>query len=274
MNQYPTLAFIGTGNMSRAIIGGLLANGYPADQIWATARNVDKLQDLADQGVKITADNKAAVSASELTVLSVKPQMMQALTEELAETIQQVKPLVMSVAAGITVEAFERWLGQDTAIVRCMPNTPSLVMKGASGLFANPQVTEQQKQIATQVMQAAGIAVWVDAEKDIDAVIAVSGSGPAYYFLMMEAMIDAGVKQGLSPEVASQLVLQTALGAAEMASASEHDPAELRRRVTSPNGTTEQAINSFEASGLRNTVAVAMDACSHRAAELAEELCK
>lgn len=274
MSQYPTLAFIGTGNMSRAIIGGLLANDYPAERIWATARNTDKLQDLAAQGVQVSSDNNAAVAASDLTVLSVKPQMMKELCATLVDTVKQHQPLIMSVAAGITVDAFERWLGADVALVRCMPNTPSLVMKGASGLFANANASAEQQQMAEQVMQATGITVWVEQEQHIDAVIAVSGSGPAYYFLMMEAMIEAGEKQGLSRDVATNLALQTALGAAEMAKASEHDPAELRRRVTSPNGTTEQAINYFENAGLRDIVSGAMTACSDRAAVMAEELCK
>ncbi|MBY4676415.1 pyrroline-5-carboxylate reductase [Marinobacterium arenosum] len=274
MSNYPTLAFIGAGNMARAIIGGLLANGYPAANIWASEPDSEKLQDLAAQGLQVTSDNNAAVAAAELVVLAVKPQVMKAVTGDMAAAVQAGQPLVVSVAAGIPAESLDRWLGGNCAIVRCMPNTPALVGKGASGLYANDRVSAEQRALAERVMQATGIALWVDEEAQLDAVTAVSGSGPAYYFLVMEAMIQAGVKLGLSEAVSRQLTLQTALGAAEMASASEVLPDELRRRVTSPKGTTEQAILSFEADGLRDIFMQAMQACSDRSVEMAEQLGK
>jgi len=272
VTDFPTLAFIGAGNMARAIIGGLLANGYPAAQIWASEPDVSRLADLAGQGLQTTSDNNAAVAAADAVILAVKPQVMKQVVTPMADAVQAKQPLIISVAAGISAESLCSWLGGDVALVRCMPNTPALVQQGASGLFANDQVSDVQRSQAEQVMQATGIALWVNSEAELDAVTAVSGSGPAYYFLVMEAMIEAGMKLGLSEEVATQLTLQTAQGAATMAAASEFPPAELRRRVTSPNGTTERAINSYEDAGLRQIFMDGMQACSDRSEELGREL--
>ncbi len=273
MSQQPVVAFIGAGNMARAIIGGLLENGFAPQNIWAAEPESARLDDLAAQGLNTTTDNQAAVAAADLVVLAVKPQIMQAVAADLATTARQHQPLFVSIAAGISLEALDRWLGGDAAVVRCMPNTPALVQTGASGLFANARVSELQREQATQVLQAVGIALWVQHEAELDAVTAVSGSGPAYYFLMMEAMTAAGVKLGLSESTARDLTLQTALGAARMASSSDVDAAELRRRVTSPKGTTEQAIKTFQAQGLEAIVEQAMTACRDRAIEMADELC-
>lgn len=270
----PTIAFIGTGNMARAILEGLLSNGYPAQSIWATRRQVKRLDDLQNQGVNTTDDNAQAVSAADIIVMSVKPQMMRETLAGLEEPIQQGKPLVISVAAGIDVAALERWAGGDVAVIRAMPNTPSLLKRGACGLFANSKVSQSQQNIADQIMSAVGITLWCDTEAGIDQVIAVSGSGPAYFFLMMEKMIDAGIKMGLDANSARELTLQTALGAAEMAKQTGIEPAELRRRVTSPGGTTEQAIMSFERDALGDTVSRAMNACRDRAVEMTHLLCK
>ena len=168
----------------------------------------------------------------------------------------------------------DQWLGGNTSIVRCMPNTPSLVQTGASGLFANPHVKTEQKQQAETILKATGITLWVEEETQLDAVTAVSGSGPAYFFLVMESMIDAGKKLGLTEETATQLTLQTALGAAKMAQSSDVAPDELRRRVTSPNGTTEQAILKFIDGDLPELFDKAMKACNDRSEELAVELGK
>jgi pyrroline-5-carboxylate reductase len=271
--EYPVLAFIGAGNMAQAIMGGLIAQGYPPERIWGTGRDQSRLDAVRDRwGIQVSTDNQHAVQAAQVVVLSVKPQMMQALARSLAETVQQSKPLVISVAAGISAASLERWLGGRVALVRCMPNTPSLVQCGASGLFANPQVSQEQRRQAEQLLAAVGIALWVETEALIDAVIAVSGSGPAYYFMLMESMIAAGEAQGLSREVSTQLTLQTALGAAKMALASDVEPAELRRRVCSPNGTTEQAVLRFEQGGLSALVAEAMGACADRGRAMAVEL--
>ena len=267
--QINNIVFIGAGNMAGAIIGGLLQQDYQAEQITACAPSMNNLTPLQQQfGILTSHDNSRAAKA-DVIVLSVKPQMLKQVALELEPHLAH-KPLIISVAAGITSSSLEQWLGQDQAIVRSMPNTPSLVGVGASGLFANSNCSAQHKLWAEQISAAVGIVQWLDDENLIDAVIAVSGSGPAYFFLAMEAMIEEGVKQGLSPETAQQLTLQTALGAATLAQQSEVDVAELRRRVTSPGGTTEQAINYFESNGLRQLFAQAMQACSNRAREMAK----
>ncbi|KAA0874339.1 pyrroline-5-carboxylate reductase [Nitrincola tapanii] len=268
------IAFIGAGNMARAIIGGLLAQGLPAQQIIACEPDLERLRDLEAQGIQIRSDNASAVRQADLVILAVKPQIMRDVCTPLRAAAAEKHPVFLSVAAGIRIQALADWLGADLALVRSMPNTPALVGKGACGLFANAQVTEQQKQEISQVMQATGLTLWVDKEDELDAVTAVSGSGPAYFFLMMEAMIAAGERLGLSPDTAKALTLQTAAGAAEMALQSEWDPAELRRRVTSPKGTTEQAILCFQQGGFSPLVDQALQACHQRAVELADELGK
>lgn len=270
----PTIAFIGTGNMARAILEGLLSDGYPAASIWATRRQVEMLSDLTVAGVNTTSDNSAAIAAADVVVMSVKPQMMRETLEQLAPALQAKKPLLISVAAGIDAAALERWAGGELAVIRSMPNTPSLLKRGACGLFANPQVSAAQRELADKIMGAVGITLWCETESGIDRVIAVSGSGPAYFFLMMEKMIEAGIQLGLDEQSATELTLQTALGAAEMAKQTGVEPAELRRRVTSPGGTTEQAILSFERDQLGSTVERAMTACRDRAIEMTQTLCK
>lgn len=271
--QTAKLAFLGAGNMSGSIIGGLLAKGVPAQHITATRRSEERLTELKNQfGILTSSDNAAIVATSDVIVLGVKPQMMQDLCKEIREQVQLTQPLVVSVAAGLTSETIERWLGGNVAIVRTMPNTPSLLGCGAAGLFANNKVTDAQKVLAEQLMQAVGLALWVDAEEQMDAVTAVSGSGPAYFFLAIEALQKAGESVGLSAEVAEKLAIQTALGAARMASESEHDAAELRRRVTSPGGTTEQALNTFNDGGFVELYEKAVKAAANRGKELAQLL--
>ncbi|MFY0678154.1 MAG: pyrroline-5-carboxylate reductase [Neptuniibacter sp.] len=274
MSTNPTLAFIGAGNMARAIIGGLITNGYPAENIWASEPDTSKLLDLKDQGLKTTGNNNEAVAAADIVILAIKPQVLKTVAEEIADAVQMKQPLILSVAAGIMTTSMDQWLGGNTSIVRCMPNTPALVQTGANGLYANSKVTGAQKNQAETILQATGITLWVEEESQLDAVTAVSGSGPAYYFLVMESMIQAGVKLGLSEDVATQLTLQTAMGAARMAQNSDVDPAELRRRVTSPKGTTEQAIMRFMDGGLPELFDEALQACNDRSVELAEELGK
>ena len=274
MKNYPTLAFIGAGNMARAIIGGLIKQGYPANKIWASEPNLSRIQDLQTQGLKVTDSNVDVVRNADVVVLAVKPQILKEVLLPLSEAAQQSKPLFISVAAGITSSSINRWLGGNQSVVRCMPNTPALVGLGASGLFANSDVSDEQRNQAEAVMSATGLTLWVEDEQQLHAITAISGSGPAYYFLFMEAMISAGVQQGLTLEAATQLTLQTAKGAAEMALQSDVDPAELRRRVTSPNGTTEQAVLAFQRHGLEGIVADAMDACATRSIAMAEELGK
>ncbi|ARU28012.1 pyrroline-5-carboxylate reductase [Cellvibrio sp. PSBB006] len=266
------LTFIGAGNMARAIIGGLLAKGYPADLISASATRQETLDTVSNQfGIATSTDNRALAQAADVVVLAVKPQMLKTVALDLQPALGH-KPLIISVAAGITTQSMGEWLGVDQAIVRSMPNTPSQVQTGAAGLFANANTSTEQRQTASQILGAVGVVQWLDDEPLLNAVTAVSGSGPAYFFLMMEAMIDAAVDLGLSRDCATDLTLQTALGAAMLAKNSDVDVAELRRRVTSPKGTTEQAIKSFEADGIRTMVSRAMKACADRSLELSEQL--
>ncbi|MCP8462924.1 pyrroline-5-carboxylate reductase [Pseudomonas sp. ZM23] len=270
------IAFIGAGNMAASLIGGLRGKGVAASDIRASDPGAEQRAKVtAEHGIEVVADNAAAVIGANVVVLAVKPQVMKDVCQALAPALSE-NALIISIAAGIPCASLERWLGavagKPRAIVRCMPNTPALVGLGASGLYANASVSVAQREQAEQLLSAVGIALWLDEERQIDAVTAVSGSGPAYFFLLMEAMTAAGEKLGLSRDVAGRLARQTALGAARMATASDVDPAELRRRVTSPNGTTEAAIKTFQANGFEALVEKAVGAADHRSAELAEQL--
>ena len=259
--------------MAQSLIGGLIASGYDKQNITATDPTEAQRNNVTERfGINCLGDNSAAIAVADIVVLAVKPQILESVCNEIVNAVEANKPLVISVAAGIRSEAIDRWLGSNNAIVRTMPNTPSLIQTGATGLFANTVVSEDQKSQAEHIMRAAGLTVWVEEEKLLDAVTALSGSGPAYYFLFMEAMEAAGNKLGLDAKTAHLLTLQTALGAAKMALESHQDCATLRQNVTSPNGTTEKAINSFEADKLRDTVANAMQSAYDRAGELADEL--
>lgn len=267
------IAFIGAGNMAACIIGGLRAQGVEASLIRASAPGAETRERIAhEQGIKVFADNAQAIEGADVVVLAVKPQLMKSVCQALKPSLKP-EQLVVSVAAGITCASMTQWLG-DQPVVRCMPNTPSQLRQGASGLYATDKVSAKQRTQAEQLLSAVGIAVWVDQEKQMDAVTAVSGSGPAYFFLMMEAMTAAGVKLGLSEDIARKLTLQTALGSSLIASGSDSDPAELRRRVASPGGTTEAAIKAFQAGGFEALVETALTAADHRAGELAEQLGK
>ncbi len=271
----PRIAFIGGGNMAASLIGGLRAQGIPASAICASDPGADRRTELHDiHGIEAFADNAQAIAGAEVVVLAVKPQVMQAVCRDLASSLQ-ADQLIVSIAAGVTCASLQQWLGDSPrAIVRCMPNTPALLRQGVSGLFANAAVSAKQKEQAEQLLSAVGLALWLDREALIDAVTAVSGSGPAYFFLLIEAMTAAGEHLGLPHDTAAQLTLQTALGAARMACESDVDAAELRRRVTSPNGTTEAAIKAFQGGGFEALVQQAMDAAARRSAELAKQLGK
>ena len=266
------IAFIGAGNMASAIIGGLIQTRDP-QSIWACDPSQEKLNDLHETfGIQTTTNNLDAIPNVDVIILAVKPQVMEQVLAPLQSALQQKQPLIISVAAGINLNSLATWCGGDLPIVRCMPNTPALVGQGASGLYANKQTTDQQKEISETILNAVGMSVWVKNEDELNAVTAVSGSGPAYYFLFMEAMIAAGEKLGLSKETATSLTLKTALGAATMASNSDIDPAQLRKNVTSPNGTTEQAINTFMENDFETLVEKALTAASDRSVSLSEEL--
>jgi pyrroline-5-carboxylate reductase len=269
------ICFIGGGNMATSLIGGLIAQGHSADSISVSDPNESQRNQLEQQfSINSFADCTPAMADADIVVLAVKPQIMKDVALNIASSIapNAKQPLFVSIAAGINLFSLQSWLGINQAIVRCMPNTPSLIQLGASGLYANEHTSIVQKNLAETVLKAAGIVQWVQTEAEIDAVTAVSGSGPAYYFLFMEAMIDAGTELGLSRETATELTIQTAIGAAQMAKESDVDTAELRRRVTSPGGTTEQAINTFESAHLRDIVKAALNSATRRSGELAEML--
>ena len=265
------IAFIGAGNMAASLIGGLRAKGLEAELIRASDPGAETRSKVAaEHGIAVFADNAEAIKDAEVVVLAVKPQAMKAVCEAIRPNLKP-NQLVVSIAAGITCASMNNWLGAQP-IVRCMPNTPALLRQGVSGLFATAEVSAEQRQQAEELLSAVGIALWLDEEQQLDAVSAVSGSGPAYFFLLIEAMTAAGVKLGLPADIAAQLTVQTALGAAHMAVASDVDAAELRRRVTSPAGTTEAAIKSFQAGGFEALVEKALGAAAHRSAEMAEQL--
>jgi len=270
-----TIAFIGAGNMAVALISGLLADGTDKQQIIASDPDQEKCQALTSQlGIRTLQDNLQAIAEADVVVLAVKPQMLQQVAESLSTAVQEHQPLLVSIAAGVRSDTLDAWLGGNTALVRTMPNTPAMLQAGATGMYATDKVNDNQRAAAESVMRAVGITQWVRHENDIDAVTALSGSGPAYYFLIMEAMQSAAQELGLSSETARLLTLQTALGAARMAIESSDDPATLRAKVTSPGGTTEQAIKSFENDQLREIVSRALHAAHDRSIELSEQLGK
>ncbi|RJS94896.1 pyrroline-5-carboxylate reductase [Salinisphaera sp. Q1T1-3] len=269
------IAFLGGGNMAASLVSGLRSAGWAGDDIVVIDRNADKCAALADRhGVTTASHVDAADLAVDAVVLAVKPQVMQAAVADLVQALGPRRPLMLSIAAGIPLAALQRWLGGDFACVRTMPNTPSLLGIGATGLYADDSVTSEQRELADAVMATAGINAWVDTEDRIDAVIATSGSGPAYYFAFMEAMIDGATELGLTPEDARRLVLQTALGAARMAHESGDDPATLRAKVTSKGGTTAEALAHFAEGDLNGLVRGAMRAAAERADVLAGKLSK
>ena len=206
-----------------------------------------------------------------MVIFAVKPQIMKKVVLDVAHSIEKTNALVISIAAGIKIEHLENWLSPQCAIVRTMPNTPALIGEGATGLFANNNVNQDQKQMTESIMDSVGISHWVDEEFKIDVVTALSGSGPAYFFLFMEYMQKTAVELGLSPEVAAKLTEQTALGSAILAQRSQDDITLLRQKVTSPNGTTEAALKSFENSGLEQTIKDALTAANNRSVQLSKD---
>ncbi|HRQ64466.1 MAG TPA: pyrroline-5-carboxylate reductase [Xanthomonadaceae bacterium] len=264
-----TIGFIGGGNMARSLIGGLVAKGQrPASVLVAEPDAAARARLAADFGVAVHAGNDAVAMAADLLVLAVKPQVMRPVCEEMTGT-RRKDALVLSIAAGITAAQIDRWLGGNSAVVRCMPNTPALIGAGASALFANAACTAAQRQGAESLMAAAGVCVWIEDESLMDAVTAVSGSGPAYFFHLIEALEAAARRQGLPPHAARLLVLHTALGAARMAAEGEEDAATLRQRVTSPGGTTERALQVLADGGFAALVDAAVAGATERGRELA-----
>ncbi len=269
MSNSANIAFIGGGNMARSLIGGLIARGASAASI-RVAEPVEVLREslARDFGIEVFATAAEAAADADLWLLAVKPQVMRVVCEGLSTLAQSRKPLVVSIAAGITASQMQRWLGGDGAVIRAMPNTPALLGAGVTGLFASAQVDAAGRARAEDLLSSAGKTVWIDDEAKIDAVTAVSGSGPAYVFLLAEAMEAAAKAEGLADDAARTLVLQTVLGAARMLTESDEAPEELRKRVTSPNGTTQAAIETFQEGGFEKLVGKAIHAASERGRQL------
>jgi pyrroline-5-carboxylate reductase len=272
MNNIRKLAFIGGGNMATALIGGLVRRGLPAGHVTVADPSSAQLEKLVrDYRIVAAADNAHAVADAEVVVLAVKPQQMRAVALGLAGELPTPGPLVISVAAGIPHAALGRWLGAAVPVVRTMPNRPALNGFGATGLYAPATVGAAHRALAESIMAAVSATVWVDHESQMDTVTALSGSGPAYFFLFMEALEAAAHERGLPQDVAHQLTLETAYGAAEMARRSTETLATLREQVTSKGGTTAAALEVLDAAGLRAIVAHAVAAADRRSAELAAE---
>ena len=269
------ISFIGGGNMAQALISGLVSCGVKPSLITVADPSSEAREQLVAKGLNTvdpTADAKAAVIDADIVVLAVKPQVMKAVVSSFADVLD--KQLVISVAAGLSTELLSDMLGGYDNIVRAMPNTPAMIQMGATGLYGTDNISAEQKQLATAVMEASGLVMWVDNEEHMHAVTAVSGSAPAYMFYFIEAMVDGAVALGLDKEHASALAMQTMLGAAKMAMGSEDAPSELRRKVTSPNGTTQAAIESMQANDIGRQIGEAMQACYDRSQALSEEMSK
>ena len=268
-----SIGFIGGGNMAHSLIGGLLADGCDPHTLWVAEPHPEQLESLRQRfGVHTSSDNGVVAEQVRVVVLAVKPQVLREVALQLAVAVQRYKPLIISIAAGVRESDLCRWLGGTVAVVRSMPNTPALVRCGATALFANAWVSPAQKQLAESILRAVGLTIWVDDERLLDSVTALSGSGPAYFFLVMEALEQAGIGLGLKPGQARLLTLQTAFGAAKMALESADSPAVLRARVTSPGGTTETALAVLQAGELETLFTRALEAARQRARELGELL--
>ena len=269
------IAFIGGGNMARSLIGGLIKTGVAAANLRVAEPLAQAREALGREfGLATYADNRQAADDADVLVLAVKPQVMPAIHAQLRDTLHRNRPLLISIAAGVRIDQLERWFGNLLPIVRCMPNTPALIGAGATGLCANLRVTPQQREQAQHILDAAGITRWIHDEAQMDTVTALSGSGPAYFFAIVEALEDAAVAQGMPRDTARILAAQTCLGAGRMLVESNEAPSILRQRVTSPNGTTQAALESFAADQLPRVVARAVAAATRRGAELADALDK
>lgn len=267
----PRLAFIGGGNMAKSLIGGLIDKGFSSSCISVSdpvEKNLDQLN--RKFGIATTSDNSIAAKDVDLIVLCVKPQILESVCKELQASLNQTPPAI-SIAAGIPLSLLMDWLGEDTPIIRCMPNTPALVQSGAAGMFANQKVDKKLRNLAEEIFDAVGLCCWLEKEEDIDLVTAVSGSGPAYFFLFMEAMEKVAIDLGLDQEISRKLIIQTVLGAAKMAAESDMNPSELRSCVTSPGGTTEKAVNAFLEGDIMGLFNKAMNKALERATEMAKE---
>lgn len=275
MLQDLRLAFIGGGNMARSLIGGLVQKGCDPTRISVSDPSAEQLALLKTRfSVRTTANNLEASEGADVIVFAVKPQVLHAAAEGLVGQVRTRHPLIISIAAGVAEPDLRSWLGGDAAIVRAMPNTPALLGAGAAGLYANRSVTPAQRAIAQALLEAVGTALWIEDESLMDAVTALSGSGPAYFFLLMELMEAAALELGLPADAVRSLTQQTAYGAARMALESGEAPATLRKQVTSPGGTTAAALAVFDDAKLKTVVQRALTAARDRGRELSKESAK
>lgn len=267
------IAFIGGGNMATSLIGGLIADGFAPESIAVADIDSRPLENLKQRyGVQTYDDANEAVRTADTVVFSVKPQVLKSVTLNVASLIQAKNPLIISIVAGIRTADIEHWLGSKLAVVRAMPNTPALVQCGASGLYATARVNPEQREKAESILRATGLTVWVEDEEQINAITALSGSGPAYFFRIMESLELAGVKLGLAEDTARLLTLQTALGTAKLAMESPDSVAKLRESVTSPGGTTEQGLRVLNEQDIDRIFEAVLHAACERAKQLADEL--
>jgi pyrroline-5-carboxylate reductase len=267
-----SIVFIGGGNMARSLIGGLIADGVDVAQLRAAEPDPVRRAELQEHfGIRVYGDNVAAIGAAEVVVLAVKPQDLPDVARELAEPLRGRDALAISIAAGVRSPDVARWLGGETPVIRAMPNTPALLGCGATVLCAGPGALGPHRELAEAILRAVGSVSWVEDEAHMDAVTALSGSGPAYFFLLAEAMADGAIQLGLPASLARLLAVETALGAGRMAIESEEEIAALRKRVTSPGGTTEAAVAALEAGGFRALVADALGRAQARSREIATD---
>ena len=269
----PFIGFIGAGNMASSLLSGLVQQGIPGTQLGAADPDPEKRASVARiDGLLATPDNATIARRADVLVLAVKPQALEAACRALTDALSGRAPVIVSIAAGITTTSLTHWLDRELPLVRAMPNTPAMLGLGATGLFATETVTDAQRGVVDQLFRGVGQVHWLATEAELDLVTALSGSGPAYFFLFMEALVDGARELGMSLDLARALTLQTALGAARMAQESGRDLAELRRQVTSSGGTTEQGLMVMEREGIRRIAREVLMAAQTRAAELAHEL--
>ncbi len=267
------VGLIGGGNMGRAIAGGLLRGGMHATNLMIAEPQPEQCDLLRKElyGIMVTEYNKTVAAAAETLLFAVKPQILKPVCQNLAAIVQQSRPLIMSIAAGPKIEDIDQWLGGGLSVVRVMPNQPALIDQGISALFANERTEQSGRDMAEKIMTAVGQVVWLDSESKMDAVTAVSGTGPSYFYLLIDCMIEAGIKSGIDPETARTLAVETARGATSLASAETESMSSLIERVRSPGGTTTAAFELLDAADVRGIFAAAIKAAERRAAELAKE---
>jgi len=272
-NDSTKIAFIGAGNMATSLLAGLIQGGWKASRIMIADPNPDQRERILSRYSVLSTDkNIDTIAFADIIVLSVKPQMMRQVIEELVAASPNKLPLLISIAAGIRTENMQSWLGGNARLVRVMPNTPAIVQSGASVLFASADIDNEDRNSAESILRSVGLALWVDDESQLDAVTAISGSGPAYLFLVMEALQAAGEKLGLPKKIATLLAIETAFGASKMALEREDPPALLRQQVTSPGGTTERALEVLAHGNFKELLIDAVCAAEERSKELANLL--